>query len=60
MRQIALLAAVRGITGRLPILILFSSNFARSLCGGELEGARRGGGEECGDSMSAHVLIEVR
>ena len=23
-------------------------------------GARRGGGEECGDSMSAHVLIEVR
>lgn len=31
MRQIALFAAVRGITGRLPILILFSSNFALSV-----------------------------
>lgn len=48
MRQIALFAAVRGITGRLPILILFSSNF-RSLChcGGKLDGrsgASGGGG----------------
>lgn len=30
MRQIALFAAVRGITGRLPILILLSSNFPLS------------------------------
>lgn len=31
MRQIALFAAVRGITGRLPILILLSSNFPLSV-----------------------------
>lgn len=31
MRQIALFAAVRGITGRLPILIFLSSNFLRSV-----------------------------
>lgn len=31
MRQIAPFAAVRGITARLPILILFSSNFALSV-----------------------------
>lgn len=47
MRPIALFASLRGITGRLPILILFSYNVqSLGLWGGELEGchgAGRGG-----------------
>lgn len=56
MRQIALFAAVRGITGRLPILILPSSDLlwisAVEKWRG-LEGQR-------GDAVNAPVLIEVR